>query len=223
LTSNTVYQILLYIVNKEQSGYITPDEFNDILMPQAQYSYAQYLMGEYQQYQYQRSQARIAWGQNQNVRESLTPIIYSTILNVDLNGISPYPGDYEKTDAMTTIYNYNRIRFASQDRLFSFMNSTVEPIATNPIYLVKDIGFQFYPTTINQARLSYVRTPPPIYWGYTLDGDGLPVWNPATSIDPVWNNPDMLEIITRALKMTGVSLQIGAVTQYANDIIKMGQ
>jgi len=222
MTVDFAYVLMQEIINKEQNGYLNPDFFN-LSINQAQLSYAQYLTGQYQSYQYQRSQSRIAWGQNQNVRESLTPIIYSTILNVDLNGISPYPGDYERTDAMTTIYNYNRIRFASQDRLFSFMNSTIEPIATNPIYLVKDIGFQFYPTTINQARLSYVRTPPDIVWGYTLDGDGLPVYNPATSVDPVWSDLDMLEIITRALKIVGVNLQIGVVTQYSTDIIKGGQ
>jgi len=218
-----MYQIVLYAVNKQQSGYVTPSEFN-LAINQAQYSFSQFLIGEYQQYQNQRSQARVSWGQNQNVRESLTPIIYGYILNPDLTtGIAAYPYDFQKTDAMTTIYGYNRIRFASQDRLFSYMNSVIEPIATNPIYLVKDVGFQFYPVTIGQANLSYVRTPPNIVWAYTEDGDGLPVYNAAASIDPVWSDLDCLEIIVRCLKLVGTSLQIGAVSQYATEVKNMGQ
>jgi len=223
VTTNQVYLTILYAVNKAQSGYVTPDEFNDVLMPNAQNGYAQFLIGEYQSYQPGRPQAKVSWGQNQNVRESLSPIIYGYILNANASGFAPYPGDYQKTDAMTSIYGYNRIRFISQDRLFFAMNDVTSPVATNPIYLVQDTGFQFYPTTITQAKLSYIRQPPPIYWGYTYDSNNLPIYNPATSIQPVWADTDIYEIISRALLMVGVSLQIGVVAQYANEITKAGQ
>lgn len=222
MTVDEVYQLVAYCVNKYQGSQPSPEEFN-LIINQAQLSYAQWLIGEYQSYQTQRPQARVAWGQNQNVRESITPIIYGYILNPDANGIAPYPGDYQKTDAMTTIYGYNRIRFISQDRLFFAMNDVITPVADNPIYLVKDIGFQFYPTTIGQARLSYVRNPPSIIWGYTLDSDGLPVYNSATSADPVWNSTDMLDIIERALRLVSVNLQSNVIAQYATEIKQIGQ
>jgi hypothetical protein len=223
LDVNTVYNIILYCVNKNQNGYVSPSEFNGTLMPLAQNSYVQWLIGEYQSYQTLRPQARVGWGQNQNVRESLTPVIYGYILNPDTNGIAPYPLDYLKTDAMTTIYGFNRIRFATQDRLYSYMNSVIDPVATNPIFLVKDEGYQFYPTTIGQARLSYVRQPPPIFWAFTEDADGLPVWDEANSINPVWADSDILEIIVRALRVVGVNLNANQVSQYANEIKANGQ
>ncbi len=223
MTSNFCYELLQYACSKNQGGYITPDEFNDVLMPTAQNSYAQFLIGEYQSYQTQKSQSRVSWGQNQNVRESLTPIIYGYILNADINGIAPYPADYQKTDAMTSMYGFQRLRFISQDRLFFAMNDTVSPVATNPIYLVKDVGFQFYPTTISQARLSYVRTPPPIIWGYIIDADGIPIYNAATSQDPVWADTDLLEILVRALRLVGVNLQANQVSAYAEEIKNAGQ
>ncbi len=222
MTVDVVYQLITYCVNKYQGSEPSPEEFN-LIINQAQLSYAQWLAGEYESYQNQKSQSRVSWGQNQNVRESLTPIIYGYILNADAAGISPYPGDYQKMDAMTTIYGFKKIRFATQDRLDSFMNSVIEPIATNPIYLVKDVGFQFYPVTIWQANLSYVRTPPPIVWGYTLDADDLPVYNPITSIDPVWADLDMLEVIARALMLVKVNLQSNVIGQYANEIKNGGQ
>lgn len=222
MTADFCYRLMLFCINKTQGGDFSPNDFN-LVINQAQLSYAEWLIGEYQTYLPQRAQSKVSWGQNQNVRESLTPIIYGYILNADSNGIAPYPGDYQKTDAMTTIYGSKRIRFASQDRLDSFINSRIDPIATNPIYLVKDVGFQFYPTTTSQARLSYVRTPPNIIWGYTEDSDGLPVYNAATSADPVWSDMDTLEIIVRGLKIVGVSLQAGVVMQYADQIKNQGQ
>ncbi len=203
-------------------GYYDPASFN-LTINQAQRSYAEFLLGEFQQYQPNKSQSRISWGQNQNVRESLSPIIYGYILNPDINGIAPYPGDYEKTDAMTSMYGYNRIRFVSQDRLFFAMNDVNSPVATNPIYLVKDIGFQFYPTTIAQARLSYVRTAPRIIWGYTLDVDGLPVFDAAQSANPVWQDYDCFQIVVRALKMVGVNLNATEVERYATEIKNIGE
>ena len=222
MTSDFMYRIIQYALNKDQGGYVTPDEF-DLIINQAQFSWCQYLIGEYQQYQNQRSQARVSWGQNQNVRESLSPVIYGYILNPDINGLAAYPYDYQKTDAMTSIYGYNRIRFASQDRLFSFMNSVIEPIATNPIYLVNDVGFQFYPANIGQARLSYVRTPPRIIWGYYLDDNDIPVYDEGQSANPVWNDVDCLEIIARALRLVGCNLQSSVVSQYSEQIKNQGQ
>jgi hypothetical protein len=43
------------------------------------------------------------------------------------------------------------------------------------------------------------------------------------SIQPIWYDVDLLEIIARTLKLVGVSLQIGQVEQYANQITQQGQ
>jgi hypothetical protein len=74
----------------------------------------------------------------------------------------------------------NRIRFASQDRLYSYYNSEIDPIATNPIYLIQDSGFQFYPIDLGTAKLSYVSTPSEIVWGYSYDDNNRQVYNPTT-------------------------------------------
>jgi hypothetical protein len=43
------------------------------------------------------------------------------------------------------------------------------------------------------------------------------------SIQPIWYDVDLLEIIARTLKLVGVSLQIGQVEQYANMVTTQGQ
>ena len=139
---NDVYQIVLYAINKNQNGYLDSDEFNR-LINLAQNSYVSFLLGSLQTYQAGRPIAKVELGQNSVVRQRLSPVIYGYILNVDVNGNSPYPLDYCQTDSMWSIYGYERIRFVDQDRWFSTYNSVIDPIANYPIYMLKDTGFEF--------------------------------------------------------------------------------
>jgi len=220
---NEVYSLMRYCVAKNrQQGYLSPEDFN-LIINTAQRSYLDYLLGEYQKYLPQRPIAVVEFGQNERIRESLSPLIYGTVLSVSGSGIGTRPSDFEYVDNMwTQSGNYN-IRFAQQDRLDAYYHSTIDPIVSNPIYLIQHEGFHFYPENIAFARMSYVRTPPSIVWGYSLDGNNRPVWNPATSQNPVWGNTDILQIIVRALMMVGVNLQFQTVIQYAKDIRDGGQ
>ena len=219
---NQLYILAQDILNKNQNGYLPPDTFN-LLINQGQISFLDYLLGEFQQYQYQKAQPRVQFSQNQTVRQRLSPLIYGYLLHVDGTGFSPYPGDYQQDDAMWTYYGFQKIKYVEQNQLRSYYNSRIDPYQTNPFYLIEDIGFRFYPQSIGFAQLNYVRTPPQIVWGYTLDGNGRPVYNPATSVQPIWYETDLLEILARLLRMVGVSLQINEVSQYAEEIKNKGQ
>ena len=219
---NEMYQICQYAINKSQNGYLTPSQFN-LLANQAQISFQDYLLGEFQQYQYGRPQARVNYSQNSDTRQRLTPFIIETTLTIDGNGLVNYPTDYLQTDAMRTTTDFDRIRFVQQDSLYSYLKSEIDPVATNPIYLLNDGGFQFYPKNIGSATLTYVKVAPDMIWGYTLDDNGRPIFAPAYSTEPLWYDIDKLEIVARILKLVGVSLQDGQVEQYANMVTTQGQ
>lgn len=192
-------------------------------MNQAQLGYMSFLLGTLQAYIPGRPIARVELGQNSIVRDRLAPSIYNYNLSVDSTGFSPYPGDYLQADAMWSMYGYQRIRWIDQDRWWLVYNSVIDPVATNPVYLYEDTGFRFAPESIGAAKLSYVRNPPNIVWGYTLDGDGIEVYDPNTSVDPIWDNLSILDIISRALRFVGVNLQAPDISQYANEIKATGQ
>lgn len=219
---NEIYQLIQYISNKNQQGYITPSQFNTVIN-QAQKSYTSYLLGSFQQYTPGRPVARVELGQNSVLRQRLSPIIYGYVLSVNSTGFSPYPGDYLQADAIRSIYSFERVRFVQQDSLYSYYNSAIDPIATNPIYLLEDIGFRFYPTTISSTYLSYVRNPPDMIWGYSYDSNNRPVYNASVSTQPVWDVASILDIVSRALAMIGVNLQAGTISQYAQEIKVNGQ
>jgi hypothetical protein len=217
---NDMYRICQFAVNKAQNGYLTPAEFN-LTINQAQVSYQDYLLGEFQQYQYGRPQARINYSQNENIRQRLSPLITSATLTINGSGESAYPADYVQADTVITTA-FKRVRFVQQDSLYSFYNSEIDPIITNPIYLLEPTGFQFYPVTLGSAILTYVKDAPEIIWAYTTVS-GRPVYSSGTSVQPVWDNVDLLEIIARALKLIGLNLQDGQVQQYANQVTQTGQ
>ena len=223
MTVDDTYKLMQDIVNKYQSGYLSPAEFNRYIN-QAQRSYLAYLLGEYQQYQNGRAIARVEIGMNQKVMQSLSPFIGEpTTLTIDVNGNATYPDNFEAVNAMFYGSSYKRVRYVMWDKLYSYFNSSIDPIATNPIYLVKDTGFKFFPILLGTAYLSYVSTPTDIVWGYTEDINEQPVYDPTTSVDPAWLDIDMLDIIARALQMFGISIQANDVVQYSTMVKNQGQ
>ena len=92
-----MYKICQYAINKSQNGYLTSSEFN-LLVNQAQTSYLDYLLGEFQQYQYGRAQARVSYSQNEDIRQRLSPLITETTLSINGTGIASYPPDYVQAD-----------------------------------------------------------------------------------------------------------------------------
>jgi len=223
VTVDDVYKLVLYACAKNKSnGYISPSDF-ELCINQAQTSYMDYLMGEYQKYMPMRPLSTVQFGNNERVRQSIAPLIYGTILSVDGQGVAPFPVYYEYTDQIWSVYGVYNIRFAQQNQLDSFVNSAIDPIEENPVYVLNTDGYKFYPNNIGQANLSYVKRPPAIIWGYTLDNNNRPIYNPFSSHQPVWSDSDMLNIIVRALAIIGVNLQLGVVLQYSNEIKNQGQ
>lgn len=224
MNSNEVYILMEKICAKNrQQGYLSPDDFH-VYINAAQRSYLDYLLGQYQKYAPFRPIAVVEFGQTKRLRQSLAPLIYGTVLSINnVTGIASFPYDLEETDNMWSVYGHYNIKFVQQPRLDSFYHSTIDPVEANPVFLIKHEGFQFYPEDTGLARLSYVRTPPAIIWGYQYDYNGIPQYDPTTSQDPVWSETDILNIIVRALAMAGVSMQFGAVVQFANQIKEGGQ
>lgn len=218
------YKLMQYAVAKNTAqGYLSPDDFFRVINV-GQRSYIDYLIGQYQQYQAKRPIPIVALGDSQRVRTSLAPLVYEVFISVNTStGIGAFPYGFIQVDAMWGQYGYYNIRFTEQDRLTSNVRSVIDtPTNDNGVYLIRHEGFQFFPPTIGDVRCSYIQDPPSISWGYT-EVDGEPVYNPATSTDPVWDNIDMLNIIVRALAIVGVNLQLSVVQQYSETIKRGGQ
>jgi hypothetical protein len=222
------YNIILYAVSKNGTqGYVSPEDFNNVLMPVAQSGYVDYLLGQYQQYRQNRPISVVQFSGNERVRDSISPLIYNIVLPINsTTGIASFPSDYEYIDAMWSLYNIYDIRFTQQDQLANMYRSAIDEVSENPIYVIQQEGFHFYPSTpygYSSSYMSYVRKPPPITWGYYLDGNEQPIYDPLTSQQPIWSDSDSYNIIVRALQLVGVNLSVPQVVQYAEQIKRGGQ
>jgi hypothetical protein len=235
---NEMYQLVLYFCAKNsQQGYLSPSDFN-LVINQAQISFTNYLLGEFQQYTPGRAVPTVQFGMNAITRQRLAPCIdLPTTLNIDSSGFAAYPYGFAQTDAMyiygLPIYGgMQRIKFVQQDYLYSYLKSYISPINKHPLYMVESQGFRFYPNSeyngVNipgypYAKLSFVKYPPLINWAYTLDVNGLPVYDPDNSTDCAYQEVDQLEVVTRALNIIGVNLQFSEVRQYSEQVQTKGQ
>lgn len=223
MSIDEIYRLMQFIIRKNQNGNLRPTDFN-LIINVASVSYMDYLLGEFQKYIPGRPFAAVDFGQNQDIRQRLSPFIpQPTTINITANGYGAYPGDYLNSDAMTYGAYRQRVKFIQQDRLFSHLNSYIDPVASNPIYMIYKDGFQFYPTNLGQAYLSYIRKPTPMFWNSTPDIYNRPIYNPVGSSQPEWNELDQLEIVVRALNQVGVNLQLRDVEQYSQIIKTQGQ
>lgn len=228
MNADQPYKIIQFIANKFQAGNITPAQYNSIIN-YAQLGFLDYLLGQFVSYQYGRPISKVQFGMNEIVRQRITPLIdpVSTI-SIDVTGFAPYPVDYQQADALN-LTSLDRIRFVPQHKKYSYIKSRIDPVATNPFFLIESGGFRFYPNTnfngvsLGSFQLSYVKTPPTIVWASTPDAQGRPVYNQAGSTDPVWYDTDMDELIMRALAMVGVNLQAPEISRYAEMIKTEGQ
>lgn len=228
MTIDDMYNLIKFIIRKNQNGNLRPNDFNNIINV-AQVSYMDFLLGEFQKYTPGRPFAAVEFGQNQDIRQRLSPFIPPPVtLTIDSNGNSPYPVGYLNSDAMTYGIYRKRVKYIQQDRLDSHLNSYIDPIVINPIYLIQSeqvsaVGFQFYPTNLGTAYLSYIKRPADMFWNYTLDIYNRPIYNPVGSVQPQWQELDQLEIVVRALNQVGVNLQLRDVEQYSQQIKVAGQ
>lgn len=224
---NDLYNTIQFIINKFLSANLTGDEFNNIIN-QSQTSFLNYLLGQFVSYQYGRPISRVQFGMNEIVRQRITPLIDTpSALTIDATGLAPYPANFEQVDAIYTSTK-DRVRFVPQHKLYSYLGSVIDPVSTNPIFLIESDGFRFYPNAnyngvaLAGVTISFVHTPPPIVWASTPDGQGRPVYNAGASTDPVWYPVDWFELAHRALAMVGVNLQANEISQYANMIKTQG-
>ena len=221
MTVDQVYNILKFIVRKNQLGSLPPAEL-EYAFNTAQRNYYDFLVGRIEQYRYGSPVPRIALNMTDNVVGRLMPFQKKTSLPITL-GVLTKPSDLNKISAIYTANNY-RIYRVEENRYAERIQDSIDPIdEANAFYVEEKSVFRVYPTTLANCTFIYFTTPTDIKWNYTLDGSGRPVYNPTGSVQPVWLENDYDELIARAAKIIGVSLKDATPMQYAQQVIQTGE
>ena len=215
---NTVYQRVLALANKEQRGYITPQEFN-LFANQAQ-------MDIFEQYFYDINQfsripgndteysdmlnyleEKVSLFEDQKVvNKNATGTFYNISANInDLYKI----GSISYNGAICEKVNANHIDIVNNSPL-------LKPMSYHPVYALKDNKVYLYPINLEDPIIvNYIRRPENVEWGYAV-ANGTAVWdNGANTTDFELHNSEETELVIKILQLASVTLKDPSLYQIA--------
>ena len=224
---DTVYQRVLALANKEQRGYITPQEFN-LLANHAQ-------MEMFERYFYDINQFNKAPG---NINEYSEPL---EILDEKISIFEVERGNNWMTNNMTLsgngmlipdeIYRIGTVRIGkaqveilnSKDFDAARSSAMTAPSLNRPIgyiigkYLYVGINQIDYNTPGEPGKMNmrYVRRPNKVEWAYVVVND-KPLYNANISKNFELHQAEETELVYKILKLAGINLK-------AQEIVQVGQ
>jgi hypothetical protein len=237
ISVDTVYKTVLLILNKEQRGYMTPDEFNKTATQVQREIFEKYFEDL-----------------NQQVRIPQTDMDYSDRVAVTDEKIAEFKREAVATSTAaniftlpTDLYRLGSVTFEPANKLpvelqrigrAEFYNIRKSPLTapstSYPIYLYEDNQLIVYPTSITgKVKVQYVKKPSDIIWAYFIDdavgGTGAYYWDssvsipvgasgpyPATgSVNFELHNSEQTEVILNILMYAGVIIRNPQVIQAA--------
>ena len=221
MTVDKVYNILKFIVRKNQLGSLSPDDFA-YAFNTAQRNYYDFLVGRIEQYQYGRAVSRVGLSMTDNVVSRLMPFQKTASVTVT-SGLGTKPSDFNKLLSLYTPNNF-RVYRLEENRFAERMQDSIDPIdEANAFYVEQNTNWRIYPTSLTTLTLKYLIVPADVVWAYTTDGSGRPVYDPTNSVDPLWKDNDIDELVGRAAKIIGVSFKEPTLTQFGQGVINTGE
>ena len=215
---NTVYQTVLYILNKEQRGYITPAEF-ERLGQQAQLEiFERYFEDLNQALRMPENDSEYA-----NRVKTLEEKIQEMEINADLSTISNFDSVHRLGTLVYTI-NGREIQEVTRHELTLIQKSKLTaPTLAFPVYQLRNNGtvttLTIYPTTIldTDVEINYIPKPPPPKWDYNIQSLGQFVWTGTSgaSVNFSISDQDQTELILTILMYAGVVIRDQSIIQAA--------
>jgi|TARA_R100000084_G_scaffold94946_1_gene48665 hypothetical protein len=219
---DSVYQKVLTLANKEQRGYITPQEFS-LLADQAQ-------LEIFEQYFYDMEQLKRR--QNDNYEYGSLDTIFEKISTFETNAnlilaqqdsdyYAVLPSDLYKL-GVVSINNFQAERVTEkQARLYS--KTKLGPNSQRPLYTIKDLSTQsasekiikFIPnpiyrgsTIVTECDVVYIRKPKNPNWGYVVVAS-KPLFDASPNKTQHFeiSASDEVELVYKILKLAGVTIQ----------------
>ncbi len=243
---DTVYKTVLLILNKEQRGYITPDEFNktatqvqldifeqyfddlnqQLRVPQADYDYADRQMSIDEKISYFKMQGNCVFSSSDN----------SWGLPVEASGSSVFQVKYGTENlGVDQVYFYRlgtityipltgypvELQRLQRSDFYTIDKSPLtRPTEEYPCYLYEGNKLYVKPTTISAdstLEASMIRKPLNINWGFQTNGPGGSyIWDPSTSQNFELEQSEQVNVILRILQYSGIVIRDPQIIQAAS-------
>jgi len=206
---DTVYQRVLALADKEQRGYITPQEFN-LFANQAQ-------LDIFEQYFYDLNQFNRLPGNSTTYADMVTLLNekidvfekFRQDVTMGSNGAGTLPANHKMGElSYNNSGTYVKVEKISQNELNNYINSPLtSPSTSRPIYInTSATAIQVYPTTITSGvTCNYIAKPTDVNWGYT-EINGAALYNSASSTDFELHASEEKNLVIKILALAGISI-----------------
>lgn len=213
ISVDTVYKTVLLILNKEQRGYMTPDEFNKIGQQVQLEIFEKYFEDL-----------------NQIVRAPQTDADYADRLSYLEEKISIFENTSRYTVSSgvvnlldvhrlnTVTYNNIELQKVGRKEYYNIIKSPLtKPTELYPIYLQEGSSLKIEPTSIGLIDISFIKKPLNINWNFVPDvGLGIFVFTTSGTTDFELHSSEQTEVILRVLAYAGVIIRDPQIIQAAS-------
>jgi hypothetical protein len=213
---NTVYKTVLLILNQQQRGYMTPDEFNKVATQVQLNIFEKYEDDLNQQYRLPQNDTEYA-NRVENIEKKLQ-FFQRTGATAGTNPFTLVPTDVYRLGSV--FYKDTELtQYAQRNELKQILLSPLTQPTTNfPIYLYENDKLYVYPTSIKtpaDITFSYLKTPADVVWGYGVGTLGQFEYNQAASTNFELSVSEQSNVITRVLAYAGVIINDPTIIQVA--------
>lgn len=219
---DTVYQRVLTLANKEQRGYITPQEFN-LLANQAQMA----ILDSY--FSDKKGTVRNDPGNNTEYSDSSTTLdeklsvfeVFNEPITV-VTGAGTFPNNYKIGTLFYQTPNTNtltEIELVSQKDIILFNQTPLaQPSLTRPVYITTSgTAFQIFPDDIDSGiTCNYLRIPTRVEWGYVITR-GEALYNASASTDFELHRSEETLLVIKILELAGIVINKPGIVQIAGN------
>ena len=214
ISVDTVYQRVLALANKEQRGYITPQEFN-LFANQAQ-------MDIFDQYFYDINQFGRASGNSTDSSDMLN-LLEEKISNFRRKESLNYNGTVFQNPQQQNLYRLGTVLYRGTElqrvdyaELLQISKSPLtKPTESYPVYYERADGLVVKPNTITERVIcTYVKKPAKPMWGYSVIGETA-LYDATKAQDFELHPSEENNLVLKILALAGITLQDPGVYQIA--------
>lgn len=215
---NTVYRTVLSLTNREQRGFMTPDQYNRLarmaqldLFEKAFFDYNRYLT---------RNKTGSINDEYANLAKAIKEKIdvFSTSSTLTFSsGIAAVPSNFYKCIMISTSTRGLEVQEIQKSDLPQINSSKLTaPTTSYPIYYKQGANINIFPTTISSATLDYIFKPADPTWAFTTGATyGDMAYASGSSINFQLHDSEEVPLIIKILAYSGVILKDPTVVQTA--------
>tara|TARA_R100000458_G_C8155627_1_gene161686 strand:- start:1 stop:702 length:702 start_codon:yes stop_codon:yes gene_type:complete len=225
---NTVYRTVLSILNKEQRGHLTPDQFNRVgrlaqldLFEKAFHDYNRYMTRK-DNNTINDEYADLA----KNTKEKIDVFATSSTLSFTA-GVAALPSNFYRCTMISTSTRGIEVQEIQKSDLPQINSSKLTaPSTSYPVYYKQGSNIYILPTSISSATLDYIFTPSDPVWGSTTGGTyGDLQYSSSSSVNFGLHNAEEVQLVLKILAYSGITIKDPNVIQIAKqeEIQKINQ